>query len=76
MPANGQCDVLCRRVAVKEHTVPLDPQLALGYLVSPSVYVRAIVRQGYDVTDFDLIFVVVEHEVPQSGLVLAYPVHQ
>jgi hypothetical protein len=63
-------------VATKKHTVSLDPQLALGYLVSAGMYVYTVVREGNDVTDFELVLIVVEHEVPQSDIMLAWVVYQ
>jgi hypothetical protein len=66
---------LSKSVAARKHTVSLDPQLALWYLVSTSVYVCSIVCKGYNVADFKLVFVVVEHEVSQPGKTSAYLVH-
>jgi hypothetical protein len=43
--------------------VSLDPQLALRDVVSASIYVHLVVRKGYDVTNFELILVVIEHEM-------------
>jgi hypothetical protein len=76
MPVMVSIKVSSRFVATKVHTVPLDPQLALWYLVSPSIYICAVVRERNDVADFDLVFVIVEHEVAQTDLTLAYLLHQ
>ena len=49
------------------HTVAFNPQLSLRYLLSSSIYVCMVVGEGDDVADFKLVFVVVKHEMAQSG---------
>jgi hypothetical protein len=68
MPVNVSIPTSVECATQYERTVSLDPQLSLGYLVSPSVYVGTVVGEGNDVADFDLVFVVVEHEVAKSIL--------
>lgn len=50
--------------AASEHTVALDPQLALWYVLAPSVDVCLIERERDDVADLELVFVIVEKEMP------------
>lgn len=68
MPALVSIAALFECATRYERTVSLDPQLSLGYLVSSSVYVGAVVCERNDVADFDLVVVVVEHEVAKSVL--------
>jgi hypothetical protein len=53
-------------------TIPLDPQLSLGYLLPSSIYVRVVVGEGDDVADLELVFVIVKHEVAQTGVILVF----
>jgi hypothetical protein len=59
MPVMVSTKLPGRSIAKKERTIPLDPQLALWYLVSPSIDIGVVMRERNDVADFDLVFVIV-----------------
>jgi hypothetical protein len=48
-----------QQVIIHGHTVPLDPELALRYALSTSVYVYFVMCERYDMAYFELVFVVV-----------------
>jgi hypothetical protein len=66
MPVAVSITPSCDRQTTVERTVSLDPELPLRYLFPSCVYVCVVVCKGYDMADFELIFVVVEHEVTES----------
>lgn len=66
MPNIVSTTAYSKRIAKEKRTVPLDIQLSLRYVISTGVYVKVVVGEGDDVTDFELILVVVEKEMTQS----------
>ena len=51
----------------KVRTVALDPKLPLWYALSACEYIHFIVCERDDMAYVELIFVVVEHQVPKPG---------
>lgn len=54
-----------------ERTIAFDPQLAFGDFLSTCIDVDSVVCEGYHMTNFELIFVIVEHEVSKAEVSLA-----
>jgi hypothetical protein len=54
----------CPRGRLRAHSnaVSLHEQLALGDFLAAAVYVSLVMSQRYDMTDFKLVRVVIEHQ--------------